>query len=106
VRASGLRRRPRRLFSFGDLVIVRAGSVYWRKPGFFGVGDADKSKRRVGCGRLQLALERQQASPDHILLGCVELVGEAFESIALVGDEVHLQRGCFTDAATCHDILS
>ena len=80
--------------------------VCWCEPGFLGVGDADESECRVGRGRPQFPLERQKAAADDIRLGGVELVGEAFEAIALVGYEVYLQWGGFTDASTCHGNIS
>jgi hypothetical protein len=55
-------------------VVVLAGGVCRRKPGFFVIGDADEAKRRVRRGRLQLAFESEQASSDDIRLGDVELV--------------------------------
>ena len=80
--------------------------VYCRDSRLFGVGDSNEPKRRVRRGRLELALEGQQASADDIRLGGIELVREAFEAVALVGHEVHLQRSCFTDASTCHASVS
>jgi len=89
-RMRGRWRYPRRFFAFADLLVVLPGGGYCRQSGFFGVGDSDEPKCRVRRGRLQLAFERQETSSDDIRFGGVELVGEAFEAVALVGDEVDL----------------
>ena len=70
------------------------------------VSDADEPKRRVRRRRRQLALEREQSAPDHIRLGRVELVGEAFQPLPLIGDQVHLQRCRFPYSSSCHDYAS
>jgi len=98
--------RPRRLLAVGDHLIVIACGVGGGNSGMLGIGDSNEPKRRVGCGRLQLALEGQQAASDDIGLGGVELVSEAFEALPLVGDEVDLEWSGFADTPPRHEIPS